>query len=118
MPGATGLAFDSAGNLFVANYGISQPGEGSISKITPNGAQSTFVSGLSYPNGLAFNSADDLFISEGGIIDEITPDGVQNTFAIGDIGTALTIQPAPEPSVLGLLAIGATALLVRRRQQQ
>jgi hypothetical protein len=50
------------------------------------------------PTGLAFNSAGDLFASDytGGHIYEFAPGGV------------------PEPSVLGLLAVGATAFLFRR----
>jgi DNA-binding beta-propeller fold protein YncE len=44
-----GLAFDAAGNLYVAN---------TISKVTPAGVVSTFVSsGLDAPEGLALDSA-------------------------------------------------------------
>jgi hypothetical protein len=69
-----GLAFDSAGDLFEADYG-----SGNIYEYTPGGAQTTFASGLSNPAGLAF-------------------------------------QPVPEPSALGLLAVGAAAFLVRRHR--
>jgi sugar lactone lactonase YvrE len=77
-----GIAFDSAGNLYVA------AGEG-IVKITPGGVQSTFASGGFL--GLAFNSAGDLFASCGssgnpstsGKIFEFTPAGVESTFASG-----------------------------------
>jgi hypothetical protein len=62
-----------AQNLFVSDI------SGNIYNFTPGGARGTFASGLSGPEGLAF-------------------------------------QPVPEPSVLGLLAIGATALVVRRRR--
>jgi glucose/arabinose dehydrogenase len=44
-----GLAFDSAGDLFEADYG-----SGNIYEYTPGGAQTTFASGLSNPAGLAF----------------------------------------------------------------
>src|SRR5437899_1918086 len=47
-----GLAFDSAGNLFVADAG-----SGAIYKFTPYGIRTTFALGLSYPLGLAFDSA-------------------------------------------------------------
>ena len=56
---AVGLAFNSAGNLFVANWPEFPPGN--IYEFTPGGAQSTFASGLNNPAGLAFNSAGDLF---------------------------------------------------------
>ncbi|MGA9777605.1 MAG: PEP-CTERM sorting domain-containing protein [Verrucomicrobiia bacterium] len=53
-----------------------------------------------------------------GIITEIAPGGAQSTFASGlqnPFGLAIQGEtlPVPEPSALGLLAIGATALLVR-----
>ena len=48
-----GLAFNSAGDLFVAD-GNEQPfPSGSIYEFTPGGARSTFASGLG-PTGLAF----------------------------------------------------------------
>jgi sugar lactone lactonase YvrE len=46
--------FDSAGNLFVAQYGDGQSNNGSIVEITPGGVQSTFASGLYAPVELAF----------------------------------------------------------------
>ena len=39
--GPYGLAFNSAGNLFVADYG-----SGNIYEFTPGGVRSTFASGL------------------------------------------------------------------------
>src|SRR5208282_3396574 len=79
-----GLAFNSAGNLFVAGYAQNN-GIGSIVEITPGGVQSTFASGLNGPWGLAFNSAGDLFESDvsSGNIYEFTPGGVRSTFASG-----------------------------------
>ena len=53
LDGPGGLAFDNAGNLFVAN-GISQ----TIEEFTPGGVGSVFAStGAAGPGGLAFNSA-------------------------------------------------------------
>ena len=81
---ATGLAFDSNGNLFAAAYY-----SGNIYEYTNyNGALSAnpviFASGLSKPNGLAFNSSGNLFVAlEGGTIYEFTPGGVRSTFASG-----------------------------------
>ena len=54
LNGPTGLAFDSSGNLYVANY---DNGSGTtISKITPGGTVSTFATGLNGSEGLAFDS--------------------------------------------------------------
>ena len=98
---------------------------GNIYEYTPGGARSTFASGLDEPYGLAFNSAGDLFAAAwgSGNITEITPGGVQSTFASGlDYPTGLAFQgetlPVPEPSALGLLAGGATALLVCSRRHK
>jgi sugar lactone lactonase YvrE len=76
----------SAQNLFVADYST-----GDVYEIAPNGTQTTFASGLAEPNGIAFNSAGDLFVGDSdnnthgvgplGYITEITPSGVQSTFA-------------------------------------
>jgi sugar lactone lactonase YvrE len=71
-----GLAFDSSGNLFVAdNSG------GTVQEFSASG-QSTFASGLSQPNGRAFNSSGDLFEANfgSGNIYEFTARG-QTTFA-------------------------------------
>jgi len=55
----TGLALDSAGNLYVANYGNS-----TITKFTPSGAGSVFAStGLNGPESLAFDSAGNLYVA-------------------------------------------------------
>jgi hypothetical protein len=44
-----GLAFNSAGNLFVTEWD-----SGSIYEFTPDGTQSTFATGVTDPEGLAF----------------------------------------------------------------
>ena len=102
-----------AQNLFEADRG-----SGNIYEFTPGGVQTTFVSGLNAPDGLAFNSAGDLFMVSAGLnnIYEYTPGGAQTAFASGLSNPAgLAFQPVPEPSALGLLAVGAAAFLVRRR---
>jgi hypothetical protein len=72
---------------------------------------------------LAFNSTGNLFVSDfgGGVyIYEFAPDGTRSAFesSVGAIGLAFQGEtlPVPEPSALGLLAVGVTALLVRRRR--
>src|SRR5207249_3366136 len=76
-----------AQNLFMSDgySGISH-NLGHIYKFTSNGASSTFASGLDGPEGLAFDSAGNLFVSIGGNIYEFTPAGVRSTFASGTFG--------------------------------
>ena len=112
------MAFNSAGDLFEADFGT-----GNIYEFTPSGTRSTFASGLN-PYGLAFNSAGDLFVADGGgNIYEFTPGGVKSTFAYEVQPEGLAFQgitlPVPEPSAWALLAMGSVALLgclrLRRR---
>ena len=57
LNGPTGLAFDSAGNLYAANDAGSN-----ILQFTPGGVGSIFAStGLTRPYGLAFDSAGNLY---------------------------------------------------------
>ena len=76
-----------AQNLFMSDgySGISHT-LGHIYKFTSNGASSTFAGGLDGPEGLAFDSAGNLFVSIGGNIYEFTPAGVRSTFASGTFG--------------------------------
>ena len=59
------LAFDSAGNLFVADDDRSGLLDHAvIYKITPNGLRTTFASGLSYPSYLAVDRAGNVFVAD------------------------------------------------------
>jgi hypothetical protein len=95
----TALAFDSSGNLFVADHRAD-----AIFKLTPDGTRSVFVTGvrLSDGNGLAFDAADNLFVLSpsgeyhvGGTILKFSPDGTRSTFAT-DVGLpySLAIDPS------------------------
>jgi hypothetical protein len=81
----SGLAFDSAGDLFVGdnhNGAIYEFKPGYIAGQTPI----TFASGLPGVTGLAFNSTGNLFVAigaDGNNIYEYTPGGVQSTFTTG-----------------------------------
>ena len=59
-----GVAFDSAGNLYVA----AQVPTSTIYKITPDGTQSVFASGngLDTPKAIAFDNADNLYVANAG----------------------------------------------------
>jgi YVTN family beta-propeller protein len=80
-----GMAFDAAGNLYVANYF-----RNTISKVTPAGAVSTFVSsGLDAPDGMAFDAAGNLYVANcfNNTISKVTPRGNVSTFVSGLSGT-------------------------------
>ena len=75
-----GLAFDAAGNLYVASEGNNM-----IFKVTPAGAVSTFVDnshGLNQPIGLAFDASGNLYVanSNSDTIFKVTPAGAVSTF--------------------------------------
>jgi DNA-binding beta-propeller fold protein YncE len=73
------MAFDSAGNLYVANYLNSI-----ILKYDSHGRASLFYStGLSNPQGIAFDQSGNLFVANywSGDILKITPQGVSSVFA-------------------------------------
>jgi uncharacterized protein YecT (DUF1311 family)/sugar lactone lactonase YvrE len=86
LDSAHGLAFDSNGNLLVADSGT-----GTILKVTPEGTQSTFASGLNAPRSLAFDGKGNLLVAQGnwrpnsrnGTILKFTPQGTRRTFASG-----------------------------------
>jgi hypothetical protein len=80
LNGPVGLAFDSSGNLFEADYN-----SGTIFKFTPDGTKSTFASGLNNPAGLAFDSSGNVFEADqgSGTIFTFTPAGTKSTFASG-----------------------------------
>ncbi len=54
-----GLAFDSAGNLFVA-----EETAGRITQINSDGSKSVIMTGLSFPEGIAFDNDDTLYVVE------------------------------------------------------
>jgi sugar lactone lactonase YvrE len=75
-----GLAVDSKGDLFVANFLGN-----TITEFAPNGTSSTFASGLDGPADLVFDKNGDLYETDesSGNIYEFTPSGVRSTFASG-----------------------------------
>src|SRR5437588_117396 len=95
--GANGLAFDRAGNLFVAAgvFEFLQPNTGLVYKFTPTGVRTTFASGLNYAFALAFDSRGNLFVADGGYdgydfpvlgaaVYKFTPSGLRSTVASED----------------------------------
>ena len=90
-----GLAFDSAGNLYVSN----DAGTGSnfIEEFAPSGTHKTFAtdpgdgSVLNSPNALAFDSAGNLYVvneTENSTIEKFTHDGTPSTFVSSGLDDA------------------------------
>ena len=102
---ANGLAFDSAGNLFVADRGNGYDiiVGAAVYKFTPSGLRSTVASENGQvsvmPAGLAIDSTDNLFVSDGvsGSILKFTPSGVRTTFASRFV-IAMAFQPKAAPT--------------------
>jgi len=119
--GFTGLgdiAIDGAGNVYVGNGNAN----GQIAKITPQGNSSVYATGFSYQNGLAFNTAGDLFVCDNGTVYEVAPGGGTGTVVASGLGNATGIAiegialPVPEPSTWALGAVGGVAFLFRRKK--
>jgi hypothetical protein len=86
-----GLAFDTAGNLYVASDARN---DYSILKFAPDGSVSVFAdSGLSNPSALAFDRAGNLFVANprNNTIRKFTPDGVGTIFADVEDGLRLPV---------------------------
>jgi sugar lactone lactonase YvrE len=83
--GPTGLAFDSAGNLYVS-LNI----DNTIREVTPSGVVSTFAStDLNRPKGLAFDASGNLYASNFNTIEKFTPAGVPSLFANSGLSVPL-----------------------------
>ena len=79
----TGIAFDQAGNLYASDNQDYQPGAGRIYKLPPDRTTLTlFATGLSDPEGLAVDTAGNLYAAEAdsGNVYKFTPEGVRTTF--------------------------------------
>lgn len=88
-----GVALDGLGNRYIANYGTNDPsGPGYVTKVTPGGVQTTFLSAYTFapavipnPIGIAVDGAGNLFIVDLYLpyVVKVTPAGVQSTLGSG-----------------------------------
>jgi len=81
-----GMAVDAFGNLFVSRKSeSSNASDGVILKFTPDGRSSVFVSNISHPKGLAFDSLGNLYLAypDRNSILKFSPNGKRTTFASG-----------------------------------
>jgi sugar lactone lactonase YvrE len=137
-----GLAFDSSGNLYVANSS-----NDNVEEFTSTGQLEDVFAGssqnVSNPYGLAFDSSGDLFVSNyahypveentgTSTLEELSPAGqLLDTFSVNNLrdGSYIAIEnnsgapllsPVPEPSVPALIGLGAAWLMgfsrLRRRR--
>jgi hypothetical protein len=107
-------------------------GSGTILEFTPGGVEITFATGLTFPRGLAFDSAGNLFVTElsfngqGGDVLKFTSGGIETVFASGITNPEfLTFGPPRAPagpnlpdsgSTFAILSIALVALESARRR--
>ncbi|MGQ2989428.1 MAG: IPTL-CTERM sorting domain-containing protein [Brevundimonas sp.] len=77
------LAFDAAGNLYVAARVTSPSPIWRIFKITKGGVSSTVATPANNPQGLAFDAAGNLYFGDGDYISRVSPGGTVSTFSDG-----------------------------------
>ena len=107
---AGALAFDNAGNLFVASDNIYE--------FSPDGMRSTFATGIF--EALAFDKAGNLFVADspGYAIYKFTPGGMRSTFAATDGVNRIAFQPtqgSPPPQIVATPSVSPDGGEFRRR---
>jgi sugar lactone lactonase YvrE len=90
LAGPNGLAVDKAGNLYEADWN-----RGTVTRITPTGATSTFASGFKGCAGLAFDLAGNLLVAayNGNTLERCPPGGKTHT-SFATAGLKRPVWPA------------------------
>jgi sugar lactone lactonase YvrE len=107
------LAFDHQGNLYVTNPSMS--GYDAIHRITPEGEMQAFATDLGRPQGLAFDSQDNLYVvayyrGDAGIL-KITPQGEVRHVVSGVNLVGLALDS------LGHLLVASTSAVYRLNRE-
>jgi sugar lactone lactonase YvrE len=97
------LAFDAQGNLYASSAS-------KIEKFTAAGERSTFANGFGWANGIAFDTAGDLYVVDNvqSAVMRITPDGVVHPFAKGGFSVPqyIVVEPDFAPPTVGIEEVG------------
>jgi sugar lactone lactonase YvrE len=98
MSDPTALAFDSAGNMYVANDGPASAGGNSVTVYGPNGSLiRAITNGIEHPSQLVFDSNDNLYVANlGGPVTIYAAGGTNETGSIPQIAgsNAITVDPS------------------------
>ncbi|HZE56481.1 MAG TPA: hypothetical protein VE031_01380 [Chthoniobacterales bacterium] len=98
--GTASIALADSNDLFASINGASGNGAGFLYQYTAAGAQSTFLSSLNRPRGLAFGSGGNIFLNSTvtdsggnfqGTVFQVAPDGTMTVFATG-FGTNVFLE--------------------------
>jgi glucose/arabinose dehydrogenase len=75
-----GMAFDGNGNLYISELSF-----GSVDKVTPNGTESIYASGLQNPRQVVVDPLGNLYVTVGSTVPltivKVASDGTTNTFS-------------------------------------
>jgi hypothetical protein len=120
LPGVTGIAFDSKGDLFACVVGaFAADGQDKIVEYSPTGSYLGIITetGLDTPVGLVIGLNGNLFVAngDGNTITEYTTSGQYLGVFAGTgldtpIGIAFTTASVPEPSSVVLLLVGVAVI--------
>ena len=88
---ATGLAFDADGYLYVSSRA-----EGTVYRISPGGAMSTYAEGMGIATGIAFDREGNLFVGDrSGTIFKVGPDrGIERDASERETFVVATLEPS------------------------
>ena len=94
LQGPGGMAFDGAGNLFVAELAANR-----VSRVMPSGMTSVFASNILEPRGVAFGGSAELLVASGdGNVYKVSATGVPTAFLTG-LSIPFWIATGPDGSI-------------------
>jgi uncharacterized protein (TIGR03437 family) len=93
-----GLAFDSQGNLLIAEAGDARSTSGSLRKVTPPGTISTLAGNLDYPVGVATGPGDNAYVALGNSQQILRVAANGGRTAIAGNNSGIACDPASNPT--------------------